>query len=264
MNRSTLAQVAPLLREVAQRLIAPRWLRLQAGDASEKTPGEWVTVVDREVEEALSIGLSRLIPASLVVGEEQCAATPQLLDRIDDGIVWLVDPLDGTGNFIAGRTPVSSMVALLDNGVTVAAWMLDPLTGTLHHATRGGGAWRNDQMIVAAQQPDELHRGIVKTRFLPEALKHHIAAAGSALELQPGSNCAGADYPDVVLARSDFALYWRVLPWDHAPGALFAAEAGGFVARLDGREYRPGEQAPGLLVARSRSLWDKARRMMPT
>jgi len=253
--RTILQHVEPLLRNAAETLVVPRWRRLQHGEATEKSPGEWVTVVDREVEEAVTAGLLRLVPDSIVVGEEQCAAEPHRMDRVGEGIVWLVDPLDGTNNFIAGRPPVSLMVALLEHGDTVASWMLDPLTGTMHRAERNGGAWRNEARVRVSAERAVLRRGIVRTRFLPEAFKERIAASASAFEVQAGSGCAGADYPDVATAASDFALYWRALPWDHAPGALFLAEAGGHAARLDGSAYRAGEQREGLLVARSRFLW---------
>jgi fructose-1,6-bisphosphatase/inositol monophosphatase family enzyme len=255
--------VAAILRSAATRLIVPRWQCLRSGDVDEKSPGEWVTIVDREVEEEVTTALLRLLPNSVVVGEERCAEMPGLLDCIEHGPVWLVDPLDGTGNFIAGCGPISLMVALLEDGIPIGAWMLDPLTGTLHHAYQGGGAWRDDQPVTIETQPSHLGRGIVKTRFLPADLRAHVAAAGAALEIQPGTNCAGADYPAIARAESDFAIYWRVLPWDHAPGALFAMEAGGCVARLDGRAYRPGEQMAGLLVARTPALWRQARALLP-
>lgn len=257
-----LRKIPALLRTVSETLIVPRWCRLQAEDVELKSAGEWVTTVDREVEEKLSVALQALIPGSFVVGEEQCALTPSLLDRIDTGLVWLLDPLDGTGNFVAGHGPVSVMLALLEDGVTVAGWMLNPLTGEMYHARKGGGAWRNDHRIVAMPPSSPCGRGIVKTRFLPDDVKRHMAQAGASLALQPGSNCAGDDYPNVMLADIEFALYWRVLPWDHAPGALFVTEAGGVVARLDGRAYQPSEQTPGLLVARSQTVWDMARELL--
>lgn len=251
--------VETLLRNAADSLILPRWQKLQAGDAMEKSPGEWVTVVDREVEEMVTDGLLQLIPGSSVVGEEQSVNETDYFARWGHGAVWLVDPLDGTGNFIAGKPPISLMVALLEQGTAIASWMLDPLTGTMHRAIRNGGAWRNDRRIHMPAESMELRRGIVKTRFLPANFKAAMTAAAASLEIQSGSNCAGADYPDIVAGASDFALYWRTLPWDHAPGALFLTEAGGHVARLDGSAYRPGVHGEGLLAARSRLLWEQAR-----
>ncbi|MEX8194213.1 inositol monophosphatase family protein [Comamonas guangdongensis] len=260
MTRFPLVQVAALLHSAAEELIAPRWRRLEADDIQLKAPGEWVTAVDREVEERLSIGLKALLPGSAVVGEEQCALRPQLLGSIGAGLVWLLDPVDGTGNLVAGSGPVSVMLALLEDGETLASWMLNPLTGVMHHAQKGGGAWRGSQRIVARRASPPGGPGIVRTRFLPEEFKKHLAQ--TALEFRAGSNCAGEDYPS-LLADNEFALYWRVLPWDHAPGALFVSEAGGVAAHLDGRAYRAGQQQPGLLVARSQQTWDRARALFP-
>ena len=65
----------------------------------------------------------------------------------------------------------------------------------------------------------------------------------------PGRNCAGIEYPTLVAGDVDFLLYWRTLPWDHAPGVLFAEEAGFRAARPDGTAYRCGDGRHGLVVA---------------
>src|SRR5690606_13423643 len=99
--------------------------------------------------------------------------------------------------------------------------------------------------------------------LLPEAVKAALESAAGNFVLQPGSNCAGDDYPGMVLEDHEFALYWRALPWDHAPGALFISEAGGVVARLDGTPYQPGQQMKGLLAARSQAIWNTVRSLLP-
>ena len=72
-----------------------------------------------------------LLPGSAVVGEEAVAADPAMLDRLrDGGAVWLVDPVDGTANFAAGRGPFAVMVALLRERRTAAGWILDPRSRT--------------------------------------------------------------------------------------------------------------------------------------
>src|SRR5919106_4920939 len=99
-------KVETLMREAAANAILPRFRRLQHHEIEEKTPGELVTAADREAERILSAGLSALLPGSLVIGEEAAAADPALISRLaDGGDIWLVDPLDGTANFAAGREP---------------------------------------------------------------------------------------------------------------------------------------------------------------
>src|SRR5262245_63225070 len=100
----------------------PRFGKLEPGDVSSKAPGEPVTVADREAESALAAGLTALRPGSVVVGEEAVSADPSLLGRLrQPGEVWVIDPIDGTANFAAGREPFALMVALLRDTVTVAA-----------------------------------------------------------------------------------------------------------------------------------------------
>ena len=74
---------------------------------------------------------------------------------------------------------------------------------------------------------------------------------------------AGVAYPKAVTGEFAYALYWRTLPWDHAPGALLAEEVGLTVARLDGTPYRPWDGRSGLLTAATPSVWDAVRSALP-
>lgn len=255
-------EVAELLREIALSTVMPRFRALGKADIEEKSPGDIVTIADREAEALIAPRLLALRPGSRVVGEEAAALDPLLLSNLDHGSVWLVDPIDGTANFAAGRPPFALMVALLSLGETVAAWILDPVSGTIAVAQRGSGAWLGGKRITTMQGspgPAAL-RGAVFTRFMPpdlaSAVTPRLGAIGEAL---PGYMCCGAEYPAIATGKQDFALFWRTLPWDHAPGALFLNEAGGYSARPDGREYRPGSGRGGLLAARSQEVWADAR-----
>ena len=96
-----------------------------------------VTVADRRAEELISAGLRRLRPGSVVVGEEAVADDPALLRHLrDGGDVWLVDPVDGTANFAAGRRPFALMVALLTDGEPAAS--LGPRPAGRHAGRRPG------------------------------------------------------------------------------------------------------------------------------
>ena len=256
------ARVTELLQRVAAEVIVPRQRALLAADVSEKTPGEVVTVVDIEAERHLSQGLLALLPGSQVIGEEGVAARPELLHQLDDEAAWLIDPIDGTRNFISGNGPFAVMVVLLRHGVAVAAWIHHPLTGSTCSAELGAGAFVDGKRLLT-QAAAKISRGIVRTKFLPEELKASVTQHAQALaEVQPGSGCAGADYPAVIAGASDFALYWRTLPWDHAPGVLLLGEAGGHAARLDASAYRASDARLGLLAAGSRELWEQARDML--
>jgi fructose-1,6-bisphosphatase/inositol monophosphatase family enzyme len=255
-------EVGELMRVVAGEVIMPRFGALAAGDVEEKAPGELVTIADREAEQLLSEALAQLLPGSRIVGEEQTASDPGLLNQLEHGHVWLVDPLDGTANFIAGKACFAVMVALLRDGETVGAWLLDPNSNLLSRAELGGGAYLESERLTASTLSPEagLLRGAVLKKYMPRELRERVEARLSRIgEALPGTHCAGAEYPSIVTARQDFALFWRTLPWDHAPGALFVSEAGGVAARYDGTPYRPADPRTGLLVARSRAVWEQTK-----
>lgn len=253
-------EVSQLMRQAARQAILPRFRSLRPEDIEEKSPGETVTAADREAEAFLTEGLLALLPSAQVLGEEASAVQPDrhaAVARASD--LWLVDPLDGTANFVAGSPLFAVMVALIRDGETVMSWMLDPLTDTLAFAEKGAGAYWGGQRIHAPQTPlplDQL-RGAIFTRFLPDGLRSHIEArAGGLGAVLPGMRCSGHEYPAIAQGLQNFVLFWRTEPWDHAPGALFMAEAGAHVARPDGSPYRPLDGGQGLLVADNLENWN--------
>jgi fructose-1,6-bisphosphatase/inositol monophosphatase family enzyme len=258
-----LDQVADLLREVAATEVLPRFRHLAAEDVQQKSPGDLVTVADRESEAALTRGLTALLPGSIVVGEEAVAADPALLGRVgEDGPVWIVDPVDGTNNFAAGRTPFAMMVALARGDDLVASWILDVPGDHLTLAEAGSGAYR-DGVRVKTRTDDPgpaALRGVVAERYLPPPLRSVAASNSPQLgEVTRGHHCAGYEYPAVAMDEQQFALFWRILPWDHAPGALIIREAGGAVRHLDGSEYHLTDSEHGMLVASNDDVWHTVR-----
>jgi fructose-1,6-bisphosphatase/inositol monophosphatase family enzyme len=251
------------MRRIGREVLLPRFRNLDASEIDEKAPNDYVTVVDKESERQLSEALMALLPGSHVVGEEGVAADPALVDRITEGLAWIVDPLDGTGNYTEGRTPFAMMVALAEAGIVQAGWILDPVTGRMCHAVRGGGAYVDGRRIVARGTDEALPVGALATRYLPDDVRADVTArANGRITIADIPNCAGEQYPRLVLGTNDVALFWRTKPWDHAPGALFVVEAGGKVARLDGGAYRLGDERTGLLAAASPTLWDKAAKVL--
>jgi fructose-1,6-bisphosphatase/inositol monophosphatase family enzyme len=254
-----LDQVAGLIREVAATVVLPRFRHLRESEVHQKSPGDTVTIADQEAEKALTIGLTALLPGSEVVGEEAVAADPAILNRVGDmGAVWIVDPVDGTNNFAAGKTPFAVMVALLSDGEPAASWILDVVEDRMTVAEAGSGAYI-DGVRVKTRTDDPgaaALRGVVAYKYLPQDLRFETDENRHKLGgVTEGRHCAGYEYPAVATDEQQFALFWRILPWDHLPGTLILREAGGTVLHLDGSDYHPTDRERGLLVAPNPEIW---------
>lgn len=245
--------VGQAIRRAAAREVVPRFRRLAAGDVNEKSPGDIVTVADLACEVALGESLRRIqdIP---VVGEEATAADPSVAQALSsEPAVWVIDPIDGTSNFAAGSADYAVMVAYVEQGQAQASWIWQPSHNVMASATRGRGAHVNGERVRLPEPKSVgLSVGVVKDRFLPEQMRERVAAnAANFGAFVPGASCAGVDYPSLTNGKVDFLFYWRTLVWDHAPGVLFATEAGASAIRPSGEPYRSDDET-GLLVAHER------------
>lgn len=248
--------VAALMRIVAEQVVLPRYRTLTAGEISEKSPGEIVTCVDREAERRLRDGLDRLGTGARVVGEEACADDPRLLDGVGQGLVWLVDPLDGTANFARGEGAFGMMIALVADGDPIAAWMLDPVTGRMCQAERGLGAWIDGRSVRVPAHAAGRPVAALATQFMAPLDRARVErGAATHFTLEPIPRCAAESYPRLVTGRNQLAMFQRILPWDHAAGVLFLTEAGGRATHWDGRAYRAGSSGVGLIAAGSDASW---------
>jgi fructose-1,6-bisphosphatase/inositol monophosphatase family enzyme len=252
-------RVAAIVRETADQVIVPRWRRLQDGEVRSKSPGELVTVADEEAEQELTRRLHALSPGVPVVGEEATSADPSVRNFLKKEQAWLVDPIDGTSNFVDGGDRWSVMVALVVDGQTRLSWIWQPPTGRLYVAERSNGATRDGEVLRRAPRAAGARlRGSAFTRFFDATRAERIWEGAPTVGEVVEGTAAGYDYPLFAEGDRDFLLFWRTLPWDHAPGTLLAAESGGFVRRIDGSEYRPGQDAFGLAPAADAEVWRAA------
>lgn len=266
MNRitETLDQaVAALLRQVARDVVLPRYQNLAAHEVEEKAADDLVTIADKESELRLNDGLSRILPEAGLIGEEACAADPAIVDRLSNGLHWIIDPIDGTGNFAAGRPPFGIMVALADNGATLAGWILDPLTDRLCNAVLDSGAFINGERVTARGSGEALPIAGISTLYMNSKEREiFMDRAQGRLRLVDIPRCAAEQYPRLVLGQNDISLFERTLPWDHAAGVLLLNEAGGRCCRMDGSPYRVGDDRRGMLAASTPAIWDEAARIL--
>ena len=253
-----------LVVEVAEAQIAPRFRNLSASDIIGKPtktdPDDLVTSADRAAEAELATRLVELLPGSCVVGEEGVAAEPRLLESLrGEAPVWLVDPLDGTKNFARGQGPFGTMVALVERGQISLAAIYLVIERDLYLAELGSGAWRNGVRLLPAAQASVSHKGTLYTKFMDPEWLERLNLSAPTCEFYPPPMCAAYEYARLARAEYDFALFSRLLPWDHAAGALLLHEIGGVARHLDGDDYNPLGADSLLLATSSETRWHAIR-----
>ncbi len=251
--------VHALIRDAASRVILPRYQQLAAHEVTTKAVDDLVTVADAEAEVILAAGLARLLPEAAIVGEEAAHADPAVLDRLGDALCWIIDPIDGTNNFAAGKPPFGVLIALAERGETIGGWIYDVLSGRFCHALAGRGAWIDGKPVRARTSGQQPPIAAISLVFADPArraaLSTGIAPHYTVVDIP---RCAAEQYPRIVLGQNDVSIFERTLAWDHAAGVLFVNEAGGKAARPDGSPYRVDRHLErGLIAAASPALWDE-------
>ena len=224
---------------VAAADAATAFIRTRSGDASslawiEKSPADFVSEVDRGAEERIrQIVLARHREAR-VIGEE---LSPDVLANA--GLAFIVDPLDGTTNFLHGYPEYAVSIGIARDGMLVAGVVMNVPMGERFTAVRGEGAWRDGKPIHVSRITDP-GRALIGTGFPfkhPDTLPAWQRQFGGVMLATAGVRRAGAaalDLCDVACGR--FEAFWelRLAPWDFAAGLLIVREAGGIVTDLAG------------------------------
>lgn len=246
----------PLLRtalaaaEAAAR-VHVRWSgRVGMQGAETKGRSDFVSRADTEAQDAALAVIRGRHPDHAVMAEEDDPDTGALLRDAGDTPVWVVDPLDGTTNFLHGDPMYAASVGVAVDGRPIAGAVVCAPTGERWWATRGGGAWKNGIPVRVSGQTDP-STALVGTGFpfkTLDRLEEYLEGLGRLLRSTGGVRRGGAAALDLCyLAEGRFDAFWELFlnPWDFAAGALIVEEAGGVMERADGS---PLELAPGSVM----------------
>ncbi len=227
---------------------------------SMKGPGDFVTKADQEAERMIREDLMTGRPTYGWLGEETGGA-----DGADPTRRWIVDPLDGTTNFLHGMPHWSVSIALEHKGEIVSAVVYDPAKDEMFWAEKGSGAWLNDSRRIRVSGRRQMTEAVFATG-VPYAAKKTLPAMMQDLaRLMP--TCSGMrqwgsaalDLSYVAAGRFDGFWERELKPWDVAAGVLLVREAGGMVSGLrDGQD--PVED--GALVAANEGLFEPFRKII--
>jgi myo-inositol-1(or 4)-monophosphatase len=224
---------------------------------TKSTATDMVSEMDRASERLIVSTLLAARPDDGLVGEEGSDAPGT------SGLRWVIDPLDGTTNYLYGHPGWAVSIAAEDDAGTVAGVVIDPMHRELFSATRGGGARRNGQAI-ACSPLDEMSKALVATGF-GYAAERRRAQAEVLVGLLPRirdvrrMGAAAVDLCSVACGRVDAYFERGLAWWDLAAGGLIAAEAGALVSAIDGGPAGPDA---GSIVAAGPALFNTLRELL--
>jgi len=215
--------------------------RLDALNIVEKARMDYASEVDEKAEEAIVKELRRAYPDYAILGEEGGA---QPGARGGSRYTWVIDPLDGTSNYLHGFPHWCVSIALCEGAEPLHAVIFDPLRNELFTATRGSGAQLNERRIRVSERRD-LAASMIATGFAPREraradaqLECIKALLGEAEDIRRAGSAA-LDLAYVACARVDAYFEAGVQAWDIAAGVLLVREAGGKVCDFNGAAIGP-------------------------
>jgi len=216
---------------------------------TEKSQHDFVTEVDRAAEALIAEAIMREAPESVIVGEE---LSPKRVARGE--LVWIVDPLDGTTNFLHGYPQYAVSIGCMVDGKLAAGVIHDVCRKRTYRAIRGGGAFEeNTRLSVSAVTEPRL--ALIGTGFPFKALNllhvylaQFAAVSGAASGIRR-AGAAALDLADVAAGRLDGFWELQLAPWDIAAGTLLIREAGGIVTRPNGAADVLSNESNGSIVA---------------
>ncbi len=218
--------------------------RIDGLNIVEKQQMDFVSEVDKLAEAEIIKELRRAYPDHAILAEESGATGKGPL-------TWVIDPLDGTHNYLRGIPHFSVSIALLEKGVPIHAVVFDPLRDELYTASKGDGAYLNDLRMRVSKR-ENLGGAMIATGF-PFRQREHLAPQldmtrailGQAEDIRR-SGSAALDLAYVAAGRYDGYFEIGLKPWDMAAGVLLVHEAGGRYCDFAGRDGIP---ASGNIVA---------------
>jgi myo-inositol-1(or 4)-monophosphatase len=235
LNLHPMINVAVKAARAAGNIINRAALDIESVRVSQKKANDFVTEVDHAAEKAIIDTLLAAYPGHAIWAEE----SGREHGAQDSDYVWIIDPLDGTTNFIHGLPIYCVSIALAVNGKVEQAVVYDPTRNDLFTATRGRGAFLNDRRIRVSKRT-ELKGCLISTGFPfreGDNFQEYLAMMGDVMQRTAGIRRPGAAALDLAYVAAGYTdgFFERGLqPWDVAAGSLLVTEAGGLVGNFTG------------------------------
>lgn len=217
-------------------ILLGHWQNLGQDDADTKARNDWVSKADRESEARIIEIIRKSHPDDSILGEEGGASTTGTTDR-----TWIIDPLDGTSNYLRHFPFWSISIALRQGEEMIGGLVFEPLRDEWFVAQKGGGTHRNGERVHVTEQP-ALDGAFIATGFPFRALKYlddYMGVFRDVVATAKGVRRAGSAALDLAYTAAgifDGFFELHLAPWDIAAGGLLVREAGGVVSDFSGGE----------------------------
>ena len=223
------------IARLAGKFIREEWKKISSSDVELKSVSSLVTYVDINVENRIVASLKNLIPESGFIAEEGTATTN------DEKFKWIVDPLDGTTNYIHGITPYSISIALMEENELVLGVVYEIASNEMFYAWKGSHAYLNEKIIkpATAVKSEDTLIGTGFPYYNFEKIEAYINALRELMKSTRGIRRLGSAAVDlcyVAAGRFDAFFEHALHVWDIAAGAFIIKQAGGKITDFDGGE----------------------------
>lgn len=234
-----LNRLAELVREVAQTAVMPRFLNTAV---STKSDGTRLTEADLHAQALFAERLPQIINCPML-GEEMSADEQHAIWQHAATGLWVVDPIDGTNNFINGLPHFALSVAYIRHGRAQLGAIFHPMMREMFTAERGRGAWLNGRPLPLRHAPKKLNESIagVEVKYLRSGKLASRMQTLHPFGSQRSMGSSTLDWCYLAAGRYDLYLHGGQKLWDYAAGALIYEEAGGRLATLEGDDFWSGE-----------------------
>ena len=255
-----------LLIKVNKDIILHYYKNLKSEDISTKSSNDdYVSIADKKSEEIISKQIKGFLGVNDILGEETAFLGKGYQDYINKRLLWVVDPIDGTKNYINGKEDFCSMISLVSSMVPIATFIYYPLKKIFVYAFKNFGAFSveinsniSTKLLIKPYKSLKL-LGSGGSKGIPENYRQSILNNLKTNTKRLFIGSAGIE--TIMLAKNEiqFIFHGRVTPWDHSPMDLITKEAGGFVYMAINKDEFNITSKGSILAACDIKTWDKTR-----
>ena len=259
--------VVNVLLNVNEKVVLNYFNKLTPKDIDIKSSSDdFVSIADKKSEDYISKNLSNFLDNAKIIGEETAFLDKEnFLSLLNEPLLWVIDPIDGTKNYINGNENFCSMISLVEHSLPIASFIYKPLQRQFIYAFKDIGAYKFDlETKISTKLNLELEPfsqiiGSGGTKGIPEAFRKSILSNLRSFTKRVFIGSAGIETMMLVTNKIQFVFHGRVTPWDHSPLDLIIKEAGGCVYMARFKEVFNIKSKGPILAATNNDIWNEIR-----